>query len=341
MPRTDSIPILLLTGFLGAGKTSLLNHLLQNAQGLKIGVIVNDFGAVNVDSLLVSAQTDSALELSNGCICCSLEGENLDDTIGQLAHPGSRLNYIVIEASGLAEPRELATMLRLQRNNYAHFDALVMIVDAANFKKNNLAAKNALSDLAVADLIVVNKVDLVSEKQLADIQKAIRLAAPKIRLLESSHGRLDARLLLDGNPESGNQLQLAEQEAEADKHDEHDGHRHLHEDFNSASLESDQPLDPVKFEEWAASLPENIFRAKGIIFFGAKGINQKFIFQAVGRRYELQLDEWRFNEKPATKLVVIGTDFKPTEMAKELQKLVDEQPDDISAATLMDIFKYK
>ena len=123
MPRRNSIPILLLTGFLGAGKTSLLNHLLSNDDGLKIGVIINDFGQVNIDSMLVAAQTDTALELSNGCICCSLEGENLDDAIGQLAHQGSRLDYIVVEASGLAEPRELATMLRLLKNNYAHFDA--------------------------------------------------------------------------------------------------------------------------------------------------------------------------------------------------------------------------
>ena len=193
MPRSHSIPIMLLTGFLGAGKTSLLNHLLRNSQGLKIGVIVNDFGSVNIDSMLVSAQTDTALELSNGCICCSLEGESLDDAIGQLAHRGSRLDYIVIEASGLAEPRELATMLRLQRNDYAHFDSLVTIVDADNFEKNNQAAKNVLGDLAVADLVIVNKVDLVGAKKLADIRKAVRLAAPQSRLLESSHGRVDCR----------------------------------------------------------------------------------------------------------------------------------------------------
>ncbi len=138
MPRRNSIPILLLTGFLGAGKTSLLNHLLRNDQNLKIGVIINDFGEINIDSMLVSAQTDTTLELSNGCICCSLEGESLDDAIGQLAHLGSRLDYIIVEASGLAEPRELATMLRLLKNNYAHFDALVSVVDGINFEKNNL-----------------------------------------------------------------------------------------------------------------------------------------------------------------------------------------------------------
>ena len=179
MPRRNSIPILLLTGFLGAGKTSLLNHLLGNDEGLKIGVIINDFGEVNIDSMLVTAQTDTALELSNGCICCSLEGENLDDAIGQLAHQGSRLDYIVVEASGLAEPKELATMLRLLKNNYAHFDALVSVVDADNFEKNNQTNENAVSDLAVSDIVIVNKVDLVDAAKLADIRKAIRLANPR------------------------------------------------------------------------------------------------------------------------------------------------------------------
>ena len=335
MLRTHSIPILLLTGFLGAGKTSLLNHLLRNSQGLKIGVIVNDFGSVNIDSMLVSAQTDTALELSNGCICCSLEGENLDDAIGQLAHQGSRLNYIVIEASGLAEPRELATMLRLQRNSYARFDALASIVDAANFEKNNLAAKNALEDLAIADLVIVNKVDLVEAKQLTDIKKAIRLAAPKSRLLEANHSCVDCRLLLETKGEERPQLKLAEQTEE-----EHE-HRHLHEDFRTGSLSTEKPLDPQRFEAWAAALPASIFRAKGIIYFGAKGVNQKFIFQAVGERWELKLDEWAFEQSPRTELVVIGLDFDPEKMNKELEKLIDKQPDDITAETIIDIFKYK
>ena len=335
MPRTDSIPILLLVGFLGAGKTSLLNHLLRNSQGLKIGVIVNDFGAVNIDSMLVSAQTDTALELSNGCICCSLEGESLDDAIGQLAHPGSRLDYIVIEASGLAEPRELATMLRLQKNNYAHFDSLATIVDAANFEKNNQAAENILGDLAITDLIIVNKVDLVDAKKLADIKKAIRLAAPDGRILESSHGRVDCRLLLESEGGATDQLKLS------GRPEEEHAHRHLHENFQTADLSTDKPLDPERFEAWAAELPASIFRAKGVVYFGAKGVNQKFIFQAVGRRWEMKLDEWAFGQAPRTDLVVIGVDFDAEKMAEELKTLIDKRPDDVSAKTIIDIFKYK
>lgn len=337
MMRTNSIPILLLTGFLGAGKTSLLNNLLSNDQGFKIGVIINDFGEINIDSMLVSAQTDTALELSNGCICCAIEGESLDDAIGQLAHPGSRLDYIIIEASGLAEPRELATMLRLTKNDYAHFDTLVSIVDGDNFEKNNLANENALTDLEIADLIIVNKVDLIDSNKLADIKKGIRLAAPNARLLSASHGLVDFRLLMDLKDKPSAQLNLN------NKHDcEHDHkHDHLHDKFQSVSLESKEPLDPLKFENWAKNLDLNIFRAKGIIFFGLKGMEQKFIFQAVGKRYSLKLDEWGFDEAKQTNLVVIGTQLNKEKVEVKLNNLIDENPENVSAKTLMDIFEYK
>lgn len=128
-----------IVGFLGSGKTTLLNHILNENQGLKIGVIVNDFGDINIDSMLVARQTDQELELSNGCICCTLEGNSLDDAIGQLAHAGSTIDYIVIEASGLAEPKELLRLLVNSKNDYARFDSLVAVVDASNVldtKKN-------------------------------------------------------------------------------------------------------------------------------------------------------------------------------------------------------------
>lgn len=334
MPRRNSIPILLLTGFLGAGKTSLLNHLLANELGLKIGVIINDFGDINVDSMLVSAQTDTALELSNGCICCSLEGESLDDAVGQLAHAGSRLEYIIIEASGLAEPRELATMLRLMKNNYAHFDALLNVVDAANFKKNNDLNENALADLAAADIILINKADLVSKTELANIKKAVRLANASARLAEAVRGQIDFRLLLDIEERPSSQLNLGTAEAQHD-------HDHLHDQFLSCSLSTEQPLDPVKFEAWAANLNPDIFRAKGIIFFGMKGMGQKFIFQAVGRRWELKLDEWTMDQTPKTELVIIGRNFKKEDLKVELHQLVDDDSENVSAETLMDILKYK
>ena len=333
MPRRRSIPILVLTGFLGSGKTTLLNHLLANNQGLRIGVLINDFGEINIDSMLVSVQTDTALELSNGCICCQVDDEMVDDAIAQLAQRGSQLDYIVIEASGVADPAELATMIRLKKSEYSHFDTLVTIVDGLNFEKNNQAQPKAPDSLAIADLIIINKTDLIDDDKLKEIKQGIGLVAPKARVVDSVQGRVDWRLLLDLRSKPSQQLNLA-----AKDRSQHD-HHHPH--FQSVSFQTDRPLDPTKFEAWAKALAANIFRSKGIVFFGLKGAEQKFIFQAVGSRYQLKLDEWREDEKPQTQLVVIGLEFDPDQIKKQLEGLVDPDPDTITADTLMDIFQYR
>ena len=341
--RTSSIPVLLLTGFLGAGKTSLLNYILSNNQDLKIGVIVNDFGAINVDARLVSAQTDTALELSNGCICCSLEdGADLDDALSQLAHKGSRLNYIIVEASGLADVRELATILRVQKNDYCHFDSLVNIVDAANFKRNNEANPEAIKDLEIADIIIVNKTDLIKPEELKDIMDGLKLAAGKARLLSSRHGKVALPLLLNidtDKPSSQFTLEAAH------NHDylahDHDHSEHVHSHFKSIVFETDKPLDPQDFEKWAENLDPEIFRMKGFVFFGMKGAGQKFLFQSVGQRWSLKLDEWGLQQEPTSELVIIGRNFSEKKILKEMEKLIDTQPDNVSAETLMDIFDYR
>ena len=333
MPRRRSIPILVLTGFLGSGKTTLLNHLLANNQGLRVGVLINDFGEINIDSMLVSVQTDTALELSNGCICCQVDDDMVDDAIAQLAQRGSQLDYIVIEASGIADPAELATMIRLKKSEYSHFDTLVTIVDGLNFEKNNQVQPHAVDSLAIADLIIINKTDLIDAKKLKEIKKGIGLAAPKARIVDSVHGRVDWRLLLDLQSKPSQQLNLANRQ--------NNDHDHHHPHFQSVSFQTEKPLDPAKFEAWAKALAANIFRSKGIIFFGLKGAEQKFIFQAVGSRYQLKLDEWREDETPKTQLVVIGLDFDPDSIKKQLEGIIDPDPDSITADTLMDIFQYR
>ena len=336
MVRSDSsIPILLLTGALGAGKTTLLNHLLANDHGLKIGVLVNDFGQINVDAMLVSAQSETTLELANGCICCAVDDSDLNNGLGQLAHKGSRLDQIIIEASGVANPRELATMVRLAANRYCHYDTLVTIVDGLNFGPNNQTNPDAAAALGIADIIVINKVDLIKAKDLSEIKQAIKLVTATARVLESSHGRLDWRLFLDRPPTTRPvQAKLAETAG--------DGHNHKHHpDYISLSYETESPLDPARFEAWADKIDKKIFRAKGIVFFGDKGAGQKFIFQAVGSRYDLKLDQWRPDEDPKTSLVVIGLGFDQAAVDGQLKELVDQDPDNVNAETLMDIFRYK
>lgn len=331
--RTDSIPIILLAGFLGSGKTSLLNNLLAQSRGLKIGVIVNDFGKINIDNLLVSAQTDTSLELNNGCICCSVEDGELDDAVGQLAHRGSSLDLIVIEASGLAEPKELVALLQMMGNQYSHFESLVTVVDAANFEHNNKQSASSLENLSISDFVIINKVDLVSKKQLKDIETVISLASPNVRILRSEHGKVDINLLVDARKATSPKVQLP-------LHSEEE-HSHLHDEFSSVEFTSKKPLDHELFLKWADSLPTNVFRAKGICYFGMKGLGQKYIFQAVGPRYDIKLDEWTSSEEPQTTLVVIGKDLDKSKTLKALEATIDSLPDDINSETIIDIFKYK
>ena len=194
--RRKYIPIMAIVGFLGSGKTTLLNHILKENQGLKIGVIVNDFGDINIDAMLVARQTDQELELSNGCICCTLEGSSLDDAIGQLAHNGSTVDYIVIEASGLAEPRELLRLLVNAKNNYARFDSMIAVVDASNVLDTKEKHPGFMDQLSLADIIVLNKIDLVDKKKLKEIDGYLSFINEKAHVLKTEKGIIDTRLLL-------------------------------------------------------------------------------------------------------------------------------------------------
>lgn len=329
------IPILALTGFLGSGKTSLLNHLLKENQGLKIGVIVNDFGSINIDSLLVARQTDSKLELSNGCICCASEDSGLDDAISQLAHIGSTLDYIVIEASGLAEPKELVKILEESKNKSARLDSVLAVIDAENVLEMNKKHPDFFKQLEIADIIILNKIDLVTKQKLKEIEGYLEFLGTGARIIEAERGAVDTRLLLDADtlkrrdPVKGSQVSLGDNHAD-----------HLHETYQKVSFSSTKPLDPGNFEIYMnTGIPKGVYRAKGFVYFGIKGLEQKFIFQLVGRRFSLKLDNWR-GQAPKTDLVFIGEKLDEAKLTKDLEELVDKNPDDI-AGNLLDLNLYK
>ena len=329
------IPILALTGFLGAGKTSLLNHLLKENQGLKIGVIVNDFGSINIDSLLVARQTDSKLELSNGCICCASEDSGLDDAISQLAHAGSTLDYVVIEASGLAEPKELVNTLEQSKNKFARLDSVVAVIDAENVMEMDKKHPDFFKQLEIADIIILNKIDLVTKQKLKEIEGYLDFLGTNARIIKAETGVVDTRLLLDADtlkrrmPPKGSQVSLGDDHSD-----------HLHESFQKLSFTSTKPLDPKSFEEYMnTKIPKGIYRAKGFVYFGIKGLEQKFIFQLVGKRFSLKLDNWR-GQAPKTDLVFIGEKLDEAKLNKDLAELIDKNPDDI-AGNLLDLNLYK
>ncbi len=333
---TKKIPVLVIVGFLGSGKTSLLNHVLSENKGLKIGVIVNDFGAINIDSMLVARQTDSKLELSNGCICCSADEGGLDDAITQLAHSGSLLDYIVIEASGLAEPHDLVYLLSQSKNKYIELDSVIAVIDSETVIEQSEKHPGFFKQLDIADTVVLNKTDLVTKKQLAKVKGYLHFLNERIRLIETSHGAVDTRLLLNSDvalkrdPSNGDQLNLGN----------HSQHSHIHDDFDTFEFSTKNPIDPKKFELYMKEgIPKSIYRAKGFVYFGIKGIEQKFIFQLVGARHTLKLDDWR-GQSPTTDLVFIGKDIDKISLKSDLNALIDEAPEDISG-NLMNIFDYR
>jgi G3E family GTPase len=312
-----SIPVTALAGFLGSGKTTLLNHILEHNHGMRIGVVVNDYGDVNIDGQLVADQTDGTLELTNGCICCSMDSMELDEAIGQFTYPGSPIDYIIIEASGLAEPADLASTLRNSLNADTTLDSIVAVLDAANL--DGEAGTATTAQIEHSDFVVINKTDLADSAEVARIQKLITDVSPRTRSFTTVKGALDVRLLLDQGAHDFS-------DAPPPQADSHHDHHHLHEHYTSVSFTSNRPLDPAAFQTFVnQQIPQNVYRVKGFVNLGAKGHDRKYIFQLVGKRAELTWTQWE-GEPPRTQLVFIGRGFDTAALRQLAAACIDRYP---------------
>lgn len=330
---TEAIPIIAIAGFLGSGKTTLMNHLLDNNEGLKIGVVVNDYGDINIDSQLIKGQTDTTLELTNGCICCSMDDMELDEAIGQFAYPGSPIDYIVIEASGLAEPADLARILRAAMTPQTRLDSIVAVIDAANWRHSQDTVAVVQQHLENSDFVVINKTDLVGATELNKLKALISDTNDRLRIFTVMNATIDTRLLL------GHQVHTSPLLSK-DDHD-HATHSHLHEQFASTSFTSPHPLDPVAFQTFINhQIPLTVYRAKGIVNLGAKGHNRKYRFQLVGKRAELTWTEWD-GEQPRTELVFIGQGFDPPALQHLAASCIDLEPEVIDAARRVALSRHR
>lgn len=312
------IPITAIQGFLGSGKTTLLNNLLTQNSGINIGVVVNDFGELNIDSKLIKRQTQKKLELSNGCICCSLQSLDLQQALNQFSYTDSKIDYVLIEASGLAEPRDLASTLRYSINLKFRLDSIISVLDAHHIGKNQKNHTIARDQIVFSDFVLINKTDLVTKSQLHKIEKLIYALNPRARIFTSTYSKIDSNLLLDKNiAYLGNSI---------DDHYSNDHSNHLHNKYQTISWQSKKPLDPMKFQKFINQLPNNIYRAKGIINFGKKGANRKYILQVVGVRTDLYWQNWQ-DDLAKTELVFIGKDLINLDIKKSLSNCIDEFPD--------------
>ncbi|MFE2596843.1 CobW family GTP-binding protein [Streptomyces sp. NPDC059396] len=338
------IPVVVLTGFLGSGKTTLLNHLLRRRAGRRIAVVVNDFGAIEIDAMTVAGQVGSTVSLGDGCLCCAVDASELDGYLEQLTRPAARIDVIVIEASGLAEPRELVRMLLAGNHPGTVYGGLVQVVDAAEFDATRERHPETDRHLAIADLVVLNKTDRVAEPERRRVLAAVGGLAPGTPVVCASYGRIDPELLFDpavapAEEEKVRQLtfeDLYTEDAHAHGedgarggHDSHDGH--LHAAYESVSYTARAPMDPRRLMQFLDSRPEGLYRIKGFVDFGAYDPANRYAVHAVGRFLRFYPAPWPRGEERRTELVLIGSGIGREALLKELEACEETGPQDAPA----------
>ncbi|MGC9526027.1 MAG: CobW family GTP-binding protein [Limnospira sp.] len=337
-PNTEStmddskrgLPVTIITGFLGSGKTTLLNHILSNQQGIKTAVLVNEFGEIGIDNeLIVTTDEDNTMvELSNGCVCCTIN-EDLVNAVYKVLERPERVDYVVVETTGLADPLPVAlTFLGTELRDMTRLDSIVTMVDCANFSLDLFNSQAAESQIAYGDIIVLNKTDLVDEGDVDLLEVRIRDLKKDARILRTTQSQVPLPLVLSvGLFESDKYFDRSEEHHDHDHDHDHHHHDHEHHDheqhhhdhdhdhhhhhsnhlendgFTSISFQSDRPLSLRKFQYFLDNqLPANVFRAKGILWFDESP--KRHIFHLSGKRFSIDDDEWKGEKK--TQLVLIG-----------------------------------
>ena len=324
-PKTQQIPVVVLAGFLGSGKTTLLNHLLHRSGGSRIGAIVNDFGAIEIDAMAVAgALGDSTVSLGNGCLCCAVDASELDQYLERLAEPSLGIDVIVIEASGLAEPQELVRMLLASEHPGVVYGGLVEVVDAVEFDNTRARHPEIDRHLALADLVVVNKLDRAADGER--VLGLVRSLVDRAAVVPATYGRIDPEFLFDCRPGEERIGQLSFDDLHEHGGDD-DGHAgHLHAAYDSLSFASREPLDPRRLMTFLDSRPEGLYRIKGYVDFGPYDVRNRYAVHAVGRFLRFYPEPWPGGGDRLTQLVLIGSGIDAPALGKELEACGSEAP---------------
>jgi G3E family GTPase len=323
------LPVTIITGFLGSGKTTLLNYILTNQQGLKTAVLVNEFGEIGIDSELIVTTDETMVELNNGCICCTIN-EDLVQAVYKVLERPEKIDYLVVETTGLADPLPVAlTFLGTELRDMTRLDSIVTLVDCANFSLDLFNSQAAQSQIAYGDIIILNKTDLVEGADVDALEVRIRDLKKDSRILRTTKSQVPLPLILSvGLFESDQYFDQVEDHHHDHDHvhdehcnHEHHDHHHHHSDhlendgFTSISMKSDQPFSIRKFQYFLDNqLPENVFRAKGILWFDESP--KRHIFHLSGKRFTIEDDEWK--DQPKNQLVLIGQNLDHEKLKEQI-----------------------
>jgi G3E family GTPase len=328
---SDKVPVTVLTGYLGAGKTTLLNRILSEPHGRKYAVIVNEFGEIGIDNELIVGADEEVFEMNNGCVCCTVRGDLVRIIDGLMRRKG-KFDAIIVETTGLADPAPVAQTFFMDDNvgRKAKLDAVVTVADAKWLCDRLKDAPEAKNQIAFADVILLNKTDLVAPDELGEVEARIRGINPYAKLHKTERCKLPLPEVLERNAFDLDRILEIEPEFLGSHHDHDHNHNHDHdhdhahhhhdgglkhyhdEEMQSVSLKSDKPLDPDKFFPWIQDLVQkdgpNILRCKGILSF--KDDDERFVFQGV----HMILDgdhqrPWQQDEKRESRIVFIGREL--------------------------------
>ncbi|MGF1512725.1 MAG: CobW family GTP-binding protein [Elainellaceae cyanobacterium] len=352
------LPVTIITGFLGSGKTTLLNHILTNQDNVKTAVLVNEFGEIGIDNdLIVETGDDSGMvELSNGCICCTINND-LMEAVHRVLERQENVDYLVVETTGLADPLPVAlTFLGTELRDMTRLDSIVTVVDAENYSLDLFNSEAAQNQVAYGDTILLNKTDLVDEARLEYLESSLRKVKADARILRTNQCQVPLPLILsvglfeseqyfeeasetgydhEGHDHEGHEHEGHEHEGhdhkahdhEAHDHEAHHDHHHHDHDhhhshhlendgFTSLSFQSDKPFAIRKFQNFLDNqLPENVFRAKGILWFDESP--KRHIFHLSGKRFTLDDEQWK--AEPKLQLVLIGQDLDHEALRSQLE----------------------
>lgn len=310
----DKVPVTVLTGYLGAGKTTLLNRILTHEHGKKVAVIVNEFGEVGIDNQLVIDADEEIFEMNNGCICCTVRGD-LIRILTNLMKRRNKFDHLVIETTGLADPAPVIQTFFVDEDmrEKLDLDAVVTLVDAKHIWQH-WDADEAQEQIAFADVILLNKTDLVTPEQLNELENRIRGMNAMAKIYRTRNSELGMDELLGVKAfDLDRALEIDPEFLGEDAH-EHD------ESVYSIALVEEGELDGDKLNQWLGELLQtqgpDIFRMKGIL--NIAGENERFVFQGVHMLFDGKPDRlWKENEKRKSELVFIGRNLDENKLKED------------------------